>query len=86
MILLRNYFIISAAGAVCRVAVVKKSPRNKESIREKKSADSVLLSLLMYSNVMLQPLYIGVGRFRILGVQGLEYWGGARGAKFPAGT
>ena len=39
---------------------------------------------------------IGVRRFRILGVQGLEYWGegGARfrilggqgGAKFPAGT
>ena len=35
-------------------------------------------------------LYIGVGRFRILGVggQGLEYWGGGGqgGAKFPAGT
>ena len=34
---------------------------------------------------------IGVGRFRILGGQGLEYWGGgggggARGTKFPAGT
>ena len=29
---------------------------------------------------------IGVGRFRILGGQGLEYSGGARGAKFPAGT
>ena len=32
---------------------------------------------------------IGVGRFRILGGQGLEYWGGggggARGAKLPAG-
>ena len=26
---------------------------------------------------------IGVGRFRILGGQGLEYWGGG---KFPAGT
>ena len=24
-------------------------------------------------------LYIGVGRFRILGGQGLEYWGGAKG-------
>ena len=37
-------------------------------------------------------IYIGVGRFRILGVgggggQGLEYWGGARGgAAIPAGT
>ena len=33
-------------------------------------------------------LNIGVGRFRILGWggQGLEHWGGARGAKFPAGT
>ena len=31
-------------------------------------------------------LNIGVGRFRILGGQGLEYWGGLRGAKFPAGT
>ena len=32
-------------------------------------------------------IYIGVGRFRILGGgQGLEYWGGgARGAEFPAG-
>ena len=30
---------------------------------------------------------IGVGRFRILGGQGLEYWGGgAKGAKVPAGT
>ena len=29
---------------------------------------------------------IGVGRFRILGGQGLEYWGGQGGAKFPAGT
>ena len=30
---------------------------------------------------------IGVGRFRILGGgQGLEYWGGHGGAKFPAGT
>ena len=35
---------------------------------------------------------IGVGRFRILGGQGLEYWGGGGGgggqggAKFPAGT
>ena len=28
---------------------------------------------------------IGVGRFRLLGGQGLEYWGG-KGAKFPAGT
>ena len=27
---------------------------------------------------------IGVGRFRILGGQGLEYWGG--GGKFPVGT
>ena len=26
--------------------------------------------------------YMGIGRFRILGVQGLEYWGD----KFPAGT
>ena len=36
------------------------------------------------------PLYIdhiGVGRFRILGGQGLEYWGGGQGgAQFPAGT
>ena len=38
--------------------------------------------------------HIGVGRFRILGGQGLEYWGprfrilGAKGGggKFPAGT
>ena len=33
--------------------------------------------------------HIGVGRFRILGGQGLEYWGkggGQGGAKFPAGT
>ena len=31
---------------------------------------------------------IGVGRFRIFGGQGLEYWGGGGqgGAKFPAGT
>ena len=35
---------------------------------------------------------IGVGRFRILGGggggggQGLEYWGGQGGAKFPVGT
>ena len=29
---------------------------------------------------------IGVGRFRMLGGQGLEYWGGQGGAKFPAGT
>ena len=35
---------------------------------------------------------IGVGRFRILGGggggggQGLEFWGGQGGAKFPAGT
>ena len=56
MIHLRNYFISSAAGAVCRVAVVK----NLHGTRN-------LLSLLMYSNVMLQPLYIGVERFRILG-------------------
>ena len=31
--------------------------------------------------------YIGVGRFRILGGQGLEYWGAkGGGGKFPAGT
>ena len=29
---------------------------------------------------------IGVARFRILGGQGLEYWGGGGGGKFPAGT
>ena len=29
---------------------------------------------------------IGVRRFRILGGQGLEYWGGGKGGKFPAGT
>ena len=30
---------------------------------------------------------IGVGMFRILGGQGLEYWGGGQGgAKFPAAT
>ena len=31
---------------------------------------------------------IGVGRFRMLGGQGLEFWGGGGqgGAKFPAGT
>ena len=31
---------------------------------------------------------IGVGRFRILGGQGLEYWrgGGQGGVKVPAGT
>ena len=31
-------------------------------------------------------ILIGVGRFRILGGQGLEFWGGQGGAKFPAGT
>ena len=31
-------------------------------------------------------LFIGVGRFRILGGQGLEYWGAKGGAKFPVGT
>ena len=30
--------------------------------------------------------YIGVGRFRILGGQGLEYWGAKGRAEFPAGT
>ena len=29
---------------------------------------------------------IGVGRFRILGGQGLEYWGPMGRAKFPTGT
>ena len=29
---------------------------------------------------------ISVGRFRVLGGQGLEFWGGQGGAKFPAGT
>ena len=41
--------------------------------------------LLVVSSVI-----IGVGRFRILGGQGLEYWGGGGGkgggGKFPAGT
>ena len=28
--------------------------------------------------------FIGVGRFRILGGQGLEYWGGAKGGKITS--
>ena len=30
--------------------------------------------------------HIGVGRFRILGGQGLEYWGAKGGGNFPAGS
>ena len=33
-----------------------------------------------------QDIFIGVEKFRILGGQGLEYWGAKGGAKFPAGT
>ena len=40
-----------------------------------------------FASLVNWPLPIGVGRFRILGGQGLEYWGGAKGgAKFPVGT
>ena len=38
--------------------------------------------LAAYSQVSIHIIYIGIGKFRILGGQGLEYWG----AKFPAGT
>ena len=41
----------------------------------------------MQFDTNLHCLLIGVGRFRILGGQGLEYWGAkGGGAKFPAGT
>ena len=52
---------------------------------------SVLCVWLQYGELCVRPfaLRIGVGRFRILGGQGLEHWGGGGGkgeAKFPAGT
>ena len=38
-------------------------------------------------HVIISTIDIGVGRFRILGGQGLEYWRGrGGGGKFPAGT
>ena len=36
-----------------------------------------------FLNCKEQDSYIGVGRFRILGGQGLEYWGGGRGKGGP---
>ena len=45
-----------------------------------------------HQNRLLEAFYIGVGRFRILRGQCLEYWGGGggggggKGGKFPAGT
>ena len=32
----------------------------------------------------MSAVIIGVGRFRILGGQGLEYWGGGKGGQIPS--
>ena len=40
-----------------------------------------------FGKILCIPLYTGVGRFRILGGQGLEYWaprGGAKGGPNPS--
>ena len=35
----------------------------------------------MYASfiINIEPVHIGIGRFRILGGQGLEFWGGGQG-------
>ena len=59
--------------------------------RERKQRVASSVSRPIHLNFLQLLLYIGVGRFRILGGgggggQGLEYWGGQEGAKFPVGT
>ena len=48
------------------------SAETREPISEPRHARQVIASL----PVNLYMIFIGVGRFRILGGQGLEYWGG----------
>ena len=57
--------------------------------------NGLFVTFYIHKKGLMKIFLIGVGRFRIFGDQGLEYWGGGGGGgggggpgrgKFPAGT